>query len=142
MGGPVPAPHVLTAAEAQSLAGGLDATFFGAWGGARVEVDNVTAVLQQGMTFDPYGHMLMNDGAQVGDKLYYVGYLKATDACYSGPVFSTMTPSFNAVRGLVYLDYCTWGLSPIDKCHDLSPPSDHCASVDDAGTGPANVCMH
>ncbi len=144
VGGPVPAPYVLSAAEAQSLAAGQDATFLGAWGGARVEVDNITAVLQQGMTFDPYGHMLMNDGVQVGDKLYYVGYVKATDACYSTPVFGTTTPKFNAVRGFVYLDYCTWGLSPADKCHDLSPPSEDCVRAADAGTdaGTSTVCPY
>jgi hypothetical protein len=143
-GGPVPAPAVLTAAQAAAVAGGSNQGTLDGWGGVLVTVDNVQAVLQEGMTFDSYGHMLLNDGLQVGDKLYYVGDVKATDICYAGPQFFSTTPSFTSVTGFVYLDYCTWGLSPRDKCHDLTPPSEDCASVDDAGAdaGPAVVCMH
>jgi hypothetical protein len=137
-GAAVPAPYVLTASDAAKLAAGQDATFFGAWGGARVTLENVTAVPQQGMLFDAYGHMLMNDGVQVGDELYYVGAVKNTDACYAPVTYPTDMPTFSAITGFVYLDYCTWSLAPADKCHALVPPSADCASVSDAG----KVCTH
>jgi hypothetical protein len=142
--GQVRAPYVLSAAEAAALAAGADAVFLSAWGGARVEIQSVTAELQQGSLLDPSGHMLMNDGVQVGDKLYYIGAVKATDACHASPTFTSSTPTFSSVRGFAYLDYCTWNLQPADKCHDLSPPSTDCASVADAGAdaGPATVCSH
>lgn len=142
--GQVPAPHVLSCNEAAQLAAGLDAAFFDAWGGARVALQGVTAELQIGALLDEYGHMLMNDGIQVGDKLYYVGAVQATDACHASPTFATQTPTFSSITGFVYLDYCTWNMQPADKCHDLSPPSADCASVAGAGAdaGPATVCTH
>jgi hypothetical protein len=33
---------------------------------------------------------------------------------------------FTSVTGLVYLDYCTWSLTPRSRCDDLTPPSDGC----------------
>jgi hypothetical protein len=142
-GAPVPAPYVMSASDATSLAAGEDSTFLGSWGGALVTVQNVTAVEQAGSLFDSYGHLLLNDGLQIGDKMYYVGYVKATDICYAGPYFAT-TPTFQSVTGFVYLDYCTWGLDPRDKCADFTPPSDDCASVLDAGpdANPATSCDH
>lgn len=143
-GAAVAAPHVLSAADAAKLAAGQDATFLGAWGGARVTAQSVTAVLQLGSLLDPYGHMLMSDGLQVGDKLYYVGFAKATDVCYGAPVFGATPPTFTSITGVVYLDLCTWGLEPSSKCHDLVPPSDDCASVAGAGAdaGASVVCLH
>jgi hypothetical protein len=144
MNAKVPAPHVLSDSEAAALAAGTDAAFLGAWGGARVAVEGVTAELQQGSFLDPYGQMLMNDGLRVGDKLYYIAPLAATDACHAPPSFPTQTPTFASIAGFAYLDGCTWGIQPADKCHDLSPPSDDCASMADAGpdAGPAEVCVH
>jgi hypothetical protein len=137
--GQVPAPLVLTAAEAAEIAQGSGSLELHAWSGARVTVQGVTAEAQGGALTDPYGHMLMTDGLWVGDKLYCVGSIKAGDACHAPPTFATPTPSFSSVSGFVYLDYCTWDLQPADKCHDLVPPSADCASVSDAG-GPAAVC--
>ncbi len=142
-GAKLPTPAVLTSAEVAAIAGGTDTKTLGQWGGVRVTVQNVTAVLQEGMTFDSYGHMLMDDGLQVGDKLYYVGYLKTTDACYNGPAFPVYTPHFDSITGLVYLDYCTWGLSPSSKCTDLTPPSEDCltpADWDAGGTDAGDPC--
>jgi hypothetical protein len=84
----------------------------------------------------------MNDGLQIGDKLSYIGDLKATNICYNGPQFMSTMPSFTSVSGFVYLDFCTWGLDPADKCHDFQPPSTDCADAQDGGTdaGPAEIC--
>jgi hypothetical protein len=143
-GAPVPAPYVLSASDAMTLSAGQDSTFLGAWGGAQVTVQNVTALQQQGSLFDSYGHMLLNNGLQVGDKLYYVGYVEATDICYAGPYFSSTMPTFTSITGFAYLDFCTWGIDPSDKCHAFVPPSDDCESVVDAGpdASPAKVCLH
>jgi hypothetical protein len=142
-GAQVPSPHVFTASEAASLSAGQDATFLGAWGGALVTVQNVMAVEQGGSLLDAYGHLLLDDGIQVGEKLYYVGAVKTTDVCYDGPVFAS-APTFTSVSGFAYLDYCTWGIDPRDKCNDLAPPSEDCASVADAGldASAALVCDH
>jgi hypothetical protein len=151
VGGPTPAPYTLTASDLSSLAAASDKDWLDSWGNVYVQADNVVAEAQTGGTnplFDNYGHMLLQEGTngiQVGDKLYYVGYVKSTDICYSGPSFPTAPPiSFTAIRGFVYLDYCNWGLDPRNKCEDLSPPSDDCAAFFDAGTdaGAATVCSH
>jgi hypothetical protein len=153
-GGPVPKPYVLTSSDLATFAAGSDATWLNKWGGVLVEAQNVVAQSQAGALTDAYGHMLLQEGTngiQVGDKLYYVGYVKGTDACYSGPSFPTAPPlTFTSITGFVYLDYCNWGIIPRDKCNDLQPPSDDCASVVDAGPdaaaldgGPsATVCTH
>ena len=44
-------------------------------------------------------------------------------------------PHFNSVSGFVYLDYCTWGLSPGSKCTDLTPPSEDCVTPADWDAG-------
>jgi hypothetical protein len=152
-GAAVPAPHVLTQSDLSTLAAGSDPTWLDAWNGVLVTAENVTAQSQAGALTDQYGHMLLAEGTngiEVGDLLYYVGYVKNTDACYSGPSFSTPPPiNFTSITGFVYLDYCNWGLVPRDKCNDLQPPSDDCASVADAGPdadldgGPsATICTH
>jgi hypothetical protein len=139
--GQVPAPYTLTTADVASFTAGADAAFFGAWGGARVSVLNVQTELQAGSLLDVFGHMLLTDGLQIGDKIYYDGFAKAQDACYSSPTFTMPTPTFNGVAGYVYLDYCTWNLQPANKCHDLSPPSADCALSPDAGPS-STLCTH
>lgn len=126
---PVPKAYVMTTADLASLAGGSDTSWLDKFGNVRVEVDNVSVMPYTGALTDTYGHMYLQDGVQVGDKLYYVGYVKAIDACYSGPSYPTYSPTFQSITGFVYLDYCNWGLSPSNKCFDLVPASDDCASV-------------
>jgi hypothetical protein len=144
----LPTPYKLTPSDMASLAAGLDSSWLDQWGGVRVELDNVTVESQGGSLTDEYGHMLINselfdggaNGIQVGDSVYYVGYIKATDVCAAGPVFPTAPPiAFNSITGFVYLDFCNWGIQPSNKCHDLVPPSDDCANYvpppSDAGAG-------
>ncbi len=151
-GAPVPAPYVLTTADLASLAAGNATGWLDSYGGVLVQAQNVNVVEYQGSLTDTYGHMYLQDGIQVGDKLYYVGYVDAIDACYSGPSYPTYSPSFQSITGFVYLDYCNWGLSPRNKCFDLVPASDDCESVvyadgglpdgGDAGINEAQVCTH
>ena len=87
---------------------------------------------------DKFGHILVHDKSiaaptaanklQLGDKLYYRGYLKKNNACYDGPKFANAVTEFTSMEGFLYLDFCTWNLQPNDKCADLSPHSDDCTS--------------
>jgi hypothetical protein len=147
-GASTPQPYVLTTSDLDTLAAGADANWLAQWGNALVTAQNVVAEDQNGALTDTYGHMLLDVGSygiQVGDKLYYVGYVKDTDICYAGPTYvenAMKQVPFTSITGFVYLDYCNWGLSPRNKCHDLQPPSLDCASVADAGpdAGEAYVC--
>lgn len=145
--GPVPTPAVLSTSDLATLAAGSDATWLNSWGSVRVQAQNVTVMPYQNNLTDTYGHMFLSNGIEVGDKLYYVGYVRKSDVCYSGPVYPTSSPTFNSITGFIYLDYCNWSIAPSDKCHDLDPASEDCASMYDAGTSdagadPATVCLH
>jgi hypothetical protein len=143
-GATLPTPHKLTTSDLQTLSAGSDVSWLNQWGNVLVEADMVAAKDQGGSLTDNYGHMLLDvgtNGIQVGDKLYYVGYVKATDVCYAGPYYSSMpTPDaglpFNSITGFVYLDYCSWSIAPRNQCFDLNPPSQDCASVVEADAGP------
>lgn len=166
MPGPVPTPHVMTAAEIPQLAAGgvipgqngqpptLDpavVAFHQKWGGVKVAVQNVVSEAQManGVTgiVDGFGHMLVHDVGnaaptqadklQVGDKLYYRAYLKKSNFCYSGPVYADPVTTFTSIEGFHYLDFCTWGLSPNNKCADIAPPSPDAADCNsNAGSCP------
>jgi hypothetical protein len=127
-GGPVPTPHVLTDPELVQLASPTDQAFHDKWGGVKVRIQNVTSVPQTVMGMpsltNQYGEMFMaGSNLQVGDKLYYRGYLKATDFCHNSPIYPSPTTMFTSIDGFSYLDFCTWSLTPNNKCSDLSPPS-------------------
>jgi hypothetical protein len=140
---PVPAPHVLkTEAELVQLASPTDKAFHDQWGGVKVRIENVTSVPQTDAAMmpsitDKFGHIVvLGSNLQVGDKIYYRGYLKATNFCYDGPSYPPTT-TFTAIEGFGYLDFCTWSLAPNDKCADLEPPS---SDVDDCN-GNALACV-
>lgn len=138
-GQPLPVPHALSASEMLQLAAPSDPFFHAQWGGAKVLVQNVKSEPQQdgGSITDAYGTMYVADSSianptpadtlQVGDKLYYRGYLKASNFCFGGPVYANPSTTFTAMDGFSYLAFCTWTLQPEDKCADLMPPSDDCS---------------
>ncbi len=104
----------------------------------------VSVVPVAGLLTDLDGHMVLADGLEIGDSVYYVGALKSTDPCCAEPTYSLPPPAFTSIAGFVHLDFCNWTLAPVDKCQDLDPPSADCASVDDAGpdAGSNTVCTH
>lgn len=133
---PVPAPHVFTdVADMTKLGSPTDKAFHDAWGGVKVRVENVKPVPQpdpDGMgpevVVGDFGAIkLMDSNLEVGDKIYYRGYDK--NDCYSAPVFSDVTMTFNTIDGFSYLSYCTWGLQPNAKCADFDPKSEDCGSL-------------
>ena len=136
----LPKPHVLTAADITSLAGQTDETYYDPWGGVKVELQNVTSVLQGagdagadagGTLTDMYGNIYVASGAstvQVGDKIYYQGLLKSLgEVCHAGLNYADPAITFTTIDGFVYLDYCNWALEPENRCVDMQPPSDDCA---------------
>jgi hypothetical protein len=139
-----PKPYVLTKAEIDQATDQNDQAFHDKWGGVKVAVANVVSEPQSdgmgGMAItDSFGHLLVHDKTiaaptaanklQVGDKLYYRGYLANSNACYDGPVYANPITELTHIEGFVYLDFCTWNLQPNDKCADLSPSSDDCTSA-------------
>jgi hypothetical protein len=124
---PVPAPAVLAAKDITKLGAQTDKAFYDQWSGVKVRLEGVTAIDQgepgKPQTTDMYGNVVL-DGSNVmiGDKLYYVK--GSQNFCEKGPKFSSL--AFDAIQGLVTLDYCTWKLQPTSKCKDFEPPSNGC----------------
>jgi hypothetical protein len=135
--GPVPTPHLMAAADVATLASATDKAFHDQWGGVKVRIEGVTSVPQMVATdagtvasiTDQYGHIvLMGSNLQVGDKIYYQGLLKKNDVCRAGPAYANATTTFTQIDGFGYLDFCTWGLLPSNRCLDFVPASDDCGN--------------
>ena len=128
-----PTPHTLTEAEALKLADQTDKAFHDLWGGVKVRIANVSPVLFPGMApapatvVGPYGVIKLPGNLEVGDKIYYSK--NPSSVCQQAPKFADNTIKFVSVDGFNYLNYCTWGLSPNDKCADFNPKSDDCGAT-------------
>lgn len=121
---PVPAPHVLTAEEAELITSTSDAAFHDAWGGVKVRVENVGVTAVDGEVLGDFGVVTLANGIPVGDKIYYRPY--SPNFCHEGPVFSDPAIVFDHVDGFHYLNFCTWGIEANDKCADFAPASEDC----------------
>ncbi len=133
----IPAAHKLTAAELVMLGDQTNKAFHDKWGNVKVEIGNVISEAQDNAgtpsIADKFGRMLVHDAAnaaptdadkvQVGDKLYFRAYLKASNFCYAGPVYPNPVTTFVSIEGFHYLDFCTWNVQPNNKCADINPPS-------------------
>lgn len=143
---PVPKAHLITVDQMKQIASQTDKAFYDQWGGVKVRIENVTSTPQTvndadaGMVpsvVDGFGNMLMaNTNLQVGDKLYFRKEQKDANFCYSAPVYDP-TSTFTSIEGIVYLNFCTWGVVPNDKCADIAPPS---PSATDCN-GSATACV-
>ncbi|MEB2321814.1 MAG: hypothetical protein OZ921_04825 [Sorangiineae bacterium] len=125
----VPAPHILDTATANALAAGTDATVVRKWAGALVALENVTAPKTAGgKVVGPFGVITFQENdLEAHDKLFYY------DLADGGPkgagkawAYAASPVTFTKMTGIAYLDYCTWALSPRDKCLDVAPASDGC----------------
>lgn len=124
----VPAAAVISGDEVEDLSSAVKADFHDKWGGVKVAIEDVSAAPVDGESvLGDFGIITLDEGLEVGDKLYYRGYF-ADDVCKEGPVFTTSEESFtwNTIEGFSYLNYCTWGLQPNDKCSDFDPQSADC----------------
>ena len=81
-----------------------------------------------------YGLVTLEEGVQVGDKLYYQGYNKK-NACHAQPMFSGK--AFDFIEGISYLNFCTWDVEVSDKCGGFSPSPDDCK----AAAPPVTTCV-
>lgn len=138
---PVPAPHVLTAAELAQSADQDNAAFHNAWGAVFVRTPAVTPELwpaaecpdiddepaTEPCLVNRFGQIQTEEGVNIGDKLYYRGYDDA-NLCHAGPEFEPVPESFTFVQGFHTLDFCTWGLFAKDKCADSNPKSTDCGT--------------
>jgi hypothetical protein len=123
----VPAPHVLTADELASISSTTDKEFHDQWGAVKVRAENLTVEPQNGQVVGDFGKIKFTNGLEIGNKIYYRGY--SNNFCHEGPVFTDPAAVFTRVDGFHYLDYCTWGLQPNDKCSDYDPKSGDCAEA-------------
>lgn len=127
-----PKAHVFKGAEIAKLASPDDADFHAKWGNVKVRLENVNAKVvaggagggEQGGIVGDYGLITLEEGVQVGDKLYYQGYNKK-NVCHAAPAFASTT-AFDFIEGISYLNFCTWDVEVADKCGGFSPSPDDC----------------
>ncbi|NUP08492.1 MAG: hypothetical protein HOW73_20780 [Polyangiaceae bacterium] len=124
---PVPTPHVLTAAEAEGISSTTDEGFHDKWGAVKVRVENAKVEPQDGMVVGEFGVIKLDNGVEVGDKIYYRGY--SNNMCHEGPVFTDPNVTFARVDGFHYLAFCSWGIQANDKCADFDPKSEDCTAA-------------
>jgi hypothetical protein len=136
----IPAPYVTRPADQAALASQTDTAIHDQWGGVKVRLAGVAADVPASPTtctmggnsvVGEYGNItLATSGLEVGDKLYYVGFLHSA-ACHATPEFCTAGASYSwtTIDGFHYLNFCTWGLQPNDKCADFNPPSTDCPAA-------------
>ena len=122
---------MLEPALADRLAAGKDAQLLRDWGGALVQLEAVSALqdTDDGDAVFPFGVIRLQQTAlEVHSRLYYF------DLSEGGPRASVKAPhfrfptAFQRLRGVVFLDYCTWVLAPRERCQDLSPSSEGCGA--------------
>jgi hypothetical protein len=116
---------------ADRLAAGKDVDLLRQWSGALVQLSDVAALqdTDDGDAVLPFGVIRLQQTAlEVHSRLYYF------DLSEGGPRDSGKAPrygfptAFQRLTGVVFLDYCTWVLAPRDRCADLAPASEGCAS--------------
>lgn len=133
----VPKAHVFKGAEIATLASPADVAFHNKWGGVKVRVEGVTAKVVGagdagadagggGGIVGDYGLIALEEGVNVGDKIYYQGYNKK-NVCHGQPTFSGT--QFTFIEGFSYLNYCTWDIEVSDKCGGFSPAPDECTAA-------------
>jgi len=125
----VPEAAPLDRELADRLAAGTDAQLLRDWGGALVQLDDVSAQRDEddGDAVFPFGVIRLGETAlEVHSRLYYF------DLSEGGPRDPGKAPhfafptAFRGLTGVVFLDYCTWVLAPRSRCADLAPPSEGC----------------
>jgi len=125
----LPAPFVLSPDAATRLATGTDAAFVRRFAGGLVQLQDLSTLRPDEGTgsVGPYGVVQFAETAlELHNDLEY-GDLGAGGP--GDPDKSLVLPyptTFSSITGLVYLDYCSWALTPRSRCADLVPPADDC----------------
>lgn len=125
----VPEAAVIDRALADRLATGKDPQLLRDWGGALVQLADVSAGqdMDDGDAVFPFGVIRLAETAlEAHSRLYYFDLSEGGPrATVKAPHFAFPT-SFRSLTGVVFLDYCTWVLAPRSRCTDMLPPSDGC----------------
>lgn len=125
----LPAPYDLTFDEASGIARGSDASLVRRFAGGLVRVRGLhTLRADDGVgSVGPYGVVRFAETTlELHNELAY------GDLSLGGPgdpeksLALPYPAALESLTGLVYLDYCTWVLTPRDRCADLDPPSGGC----------------
>ena len=122
-----PTATVLSAADAAKISSTTDEAFHDQWGAVKVRFEDVGVEPAAGMVVGDFGVITLENGVEVGDKIYYRGY--SNNTCHDGPVFTDTTVVFDYVEGFHYLAFCSWGIQANDKCADFSPQSEDCTAA-------------
>lgn len=122
-----PAAHVMSAADAEGISSTTDQAFHDKWGAVKVRFEDVGVTPAAGMVVGEFGVITLENGVEVGDKIYYRGY--SNNKCHEGPVFPDADVTFDYVEGFHYLAFCSWGIQANDKCADFAPQSDDCTAA-------------
>lgn len=128
----VPAPASMSTADLADIASPTNQAFHDQWGGVKVRFTDVSAAGTADSCEDgsgdntivgDYGIITLDqDGAEVGDKIYYQGLLRSQgDDCRGGPVICTPPDPvlIGQLDAFHYMDFCTWGLQVGDKCAEI-----------------------
>lgn len=129
--GEPPTPLVVDLALADRWAEAREGPLLLAWGGALVQLPAVSA-RKDPEDLDavfPFGVIELEQTAlTVRSRVHYF------DLSQGGPRDPGKAPAlayparFESVTGVVFLDYCSWGLALRDPCEDLSPAGEACTS--------------
>lgn len=125
----LPAPFVLSSDAATHLAAGTDAAFVRRFAGGLVRLENVSTVRPSDGTgsVGPYGVVRFAETTlELHNDLEYGDLTSGGPGDAAKSLVLPYPATFAAVTGLVYLDYCTWALTPRSRCTDLDPASDNC----------------
>jgi len=120
----IPRPHVLTPEEVVRISSTTDAEFHNSWGAVKVRTENVGVIPSGDEVVGGFGIITLDNGIHVGNKIYYRPY--SENKCHAQPDFPNTSIVFERVDGFHYLNFCTWGIEPNDKCGDYSPGSADC----------------
>jgi hypothetical protein len=114
---------------ADSVALGVDVALLRRLAGGLVRLEGVTAL----PAADGYGAVGPYGVVRFAEtRLPLTNDVRYGDLTLGGPGDSEKslrlaeTATFDAVTGVVHLDYCAWSLAPRDPCTDAEPPPDAC----------------
>ena len=127
----LPAPYQLTFDEATDLARGTDASLVHRFAGGLVRVEGLhTLRADDGEgSVGPYGVVRFAETAlELHNKLEYGDLSRGGPGDPEKSLAIPYPAALESVTGLVYLDYCTWAVTPRSACSDLDPPPGTCGS--------------
>ncbi len=125
----VPEPYDLSFDEADALARGTDAALVRRLAGGLVRLHDVDAARPAEGTgsVGPYGVIqLQQTKLEIHDALEYADLSRGGPGDAAKSLVFGYPTRFGSVTALVYLDYCSWSVTPRSRCADLSPASANC----------------